>query len=119
MSNLSSLAVRLCCMGLGTRCVLVACMPVNSHLRYGREWAINFLEFLFSGGAVGIDVAINNLYQEKIWCLIVENTFTSIPEMANVLIGWRILRKLPLFCYKSKYMSKLKVPKVSSIVSRF
>lgn len=65
-----------------------------------------------TGGAVGIDIATNPLYENKIWCLIVENTFTSIPDMANVLIGWRILKKLPLFCYKSKYMSKTKVPKV-------
>lgn len=38
----------------------------------------------------------------KVMCLIVENTFTSIPDMAKVLLGWRILQYFPLFFYKNK-----------------
>lgn len=41
-----------------------------------------------------------------------ENSFTSIPDMARILLGWRILRRLPLFCYKSKFLSKLKIAQV-------
>lgn len=32
----------------------------------------------------------------------VENTFTSIPEMAKVLLRWRVLHYLPLGFYKNK-----------------
>ncbi|XP_066260372.1 protein ABHD13 isoform X1 [Euwallacea similis] len=61
------------------------------------------------GGGVAIDLAIKENYTNKIWCLLLENTFTSIPDMAKVLLGWRILHYLPLFCYKNKYLSKQKV----------
>jgi len=56
----------------------------------------------FSGGAVAIDVAAQPEYASRIWCLIIENTFTSIPDMAKVLIGWRVLQYLPLCFYKNK-----------------
>ncbi|EEB18888.1 protein bem46, putative [Pediculus humanus corporis] len=64
------------------------------------------------GGAVAIDLTCNLLYSQKIWCLIVENSFTSIPDMARILLGWRILRKLPLVFYKSKFLSKSKINQV-------
>ncbi|KAG5898082.1 hypothetical protein JTB14_001786 [Gonioctena quinquepunctata] len=61
------------------------------------------------GGAVAIDLAMREEYASKIWCLIVENTFTSIPHMAKVLLGWKILQYFPLFFYKNKFMSYQKV----------
>ncbi|XP_019865001.1 protein ABHD13 [Aethina tumida] len=61
------------------------------------------------GGAVAIDLAKREDYSSKIWCLVVENTFTSIPEMAKVLLGWRLLEYFPLFFYKNKFLSHLKV----------
>ncbi|CAH2012077.1 unnamed protein product [Acanthoscelides obtectus] len=61
------------------------------------------------GGAVAIDLAIRPEYVGKVWCLIVENTFTSIPDMAKVLLGWRILQYFPLFFYKNKFLSYQKV----------
>ncbi|KAJ8666870.1 hypothetical protein QAD02_008532 [Eretmocerus hayati] len=61
------------------------------------------------GGAVAIDISIREEISRKIWCLIVENTFTSIPDMALVLIKFRILQYLPLFCYKNKFLSLSKV----------
>ncbi|XP_023014030.2 abhydrolase domain containing 13-like protein Bem46 [Leptinotarsa decemlineata] len=61
------------------------------------------------GGAVAIDLATRKEYAGKIWCLIVENTFTSIPHMAKVLLGWRILQYFPLFFYKNKFVSYQKV----------
>ncbi|XP_065160536.1 protein ABHD13 [Atheta coriaria] len=61
------------------------------------------------GGAVAIDLASRVEYSEKIWCLVVENTFTSIPDMAKVLLQWRLLNYLPLLCYKNKFSSLYKV----------
>ncbi|XP_046389626.1 protein ABHD13 [Ischnura elegans] len=64
------------------------------------------------GGAVAIDLSSQPEYASKIWCLILENTFTSIPDMAAVLLGWRVLNYLPLFCYKNKFLSQAKVQKL-------
>ncbi|XP_063228839.1 protein ABHD13 [Bacillus rossius redtenbacheri] len=66
------------------------------------------------GGAVAIDVAAQPEYAQKIWCLVVENTFTSIPDMARVLIGWRLLQYLPRFLYKNKFLSAEKVGRVTA-----
>lgn len=57
---------------------------------------------IFVGGAVAIDLAVREEYRNKIWCVIVENTFTSIPAMAKVILAWRILKYFPLFFYKNK-----------------
>lgn len=61
-----------------------------------------FLFFAFEGGAVAIDLLSRKDYASKIWCMIVENTFTSIPDMAKTILGWRILKVLPLIFYKNK-----------------
>ncbi|XP_071446595.1 protein ABHD13 [Hetaerina americana] len=70
------------------------------------------------GGAVAIDLASHPEYASKIWCLILENTFTSIPDMAAVLLGWKVLNYLPLCCYKNKFLSQTKIQKlgVSSVL---
>ena len=52
------------------------------------------------GGAVAIALASNELYLDKSFALIVENTFTSIPGMANQLVNG--LGKLPYFCFRNK-----------------
>ncbi|CAG9864474.1 unnamed protein product [Phyllotreta striolata] len=74
---------------------------------------INHLEIIVFGrslgGAVAIDLAAREEYVGKIFCLIVENTFTSIPDMAKVLLGWRMLQYFPVFFYKNKYLSYQKV----------
>lgn len=64
------------------------------------------------GGAVAIDLAIRENYSNRIWCLVVENTFTSIPDMARVLLGWKILQYFPIFFYKNKYLSYQKVKQI-------
>ncbi|KAJ8922354.1 hypothetical protein NQ315_004297 [Exocentrus adspersus] len=64
------------------------------------------------GGAVAIDLAVREEYTNKIWCLVVENTFTSIPDMAKVLLGWRMLQYFPLFFYKNKFLSYHKVKRI-------
>ncbi|XP_015436916.1 PREDICTED: alpha/beta hydrolase domain-containing protein 13 isoform X2 [Dufourea novaeangliae] len=65
------------------------------------------------GGAVAINLATIPENSQKIWCLILENTFTSIPDMAALLFGLKFLQYLPLFLYKNKYLSILKVRSVT------
>lgn len=63
--------------------------------------------FLFGrslGGAVVIDVASDPNYTNKIMGIIVENTFTSIPEMAVELIHPSV-KYLPLFFFKNKVLN--------------
>ncbi|KAL1117487.1 hypothetical protein AAG570_004810 [Ranatra chinensis] len=64
------------------------------------------------GGAVAIDLAARPEYSAKIWGLILGNTFTSIPDIATALFKWPFLTVLPIFCYKNKFMSKLKIGSV-------
>jgi hypothetical protein len=63
---------------------------------------LKFIKIFNIGGAVAIDIAIRQEISQRIWCLIVENTFTSIPDMATNLIKSKIMQYLPLFCYKNK-----------------
>lgn len=65
------------------------------------------------GGAVALDLASRPEQAQHLLGVIVENTFSSIPEMARVLFGWRLLRWLPDFCYKNQFRSIDKVPKVT------
>lgn len=59
------------------------------------------------GGAVAIDLAAEAEYSQRIMCVILENTFTSIPDMAVELIHiW--IKYLPLFCFKNKVNLKVK-----------
>ena len=55
------------------------------------------------GGAVCIDLAGQQLYADGIRGLIIENSFTSIPAMAEVLFG--VLRLLPMICFRNKVIS--------------
>ncbi|KAJ0183736.1 hypothetical protein K1T71_000159 [Dendrolimus kikuchii] len=61
------------------------------------------------GGAVAVDLASRLEYRNKIWALIVENTFTSIPDMAHIILKWNCLDWLPEICHKNKYMSLKKI----------
>lgn len=54
------------------------------------------------GGAIAIEIATRINIYTRIWCLIIENTFTSIPDMAAVLIKLKALQYLPIFFYKNK-----------------
>ncbi|XP_047363211.1 protein ABHD13 isoform X1 [Vespa velutina] len=60
------------------------------------------------GGAIAIDLATKEENARRIWCLILENTFTSIPDMA-AFVGSRFFQYLPLFIYKNKYLSIFKI----------
>nr|CAG4636358.1 EOG090X09ZU [Eubosmina coregoni]SVE69938.1 EOG090X09ZU [Eubosmina coregoni] len=68
--------------------------------------------FLFGrslGGAVAIDLAFRQCNLGKIACLLVENSFTSIPDMAKQILPWKGLKYLPLWFHKNKFQSKIKV----------
>ncbi|XP_043502021.1 protein ABHD13 [Polistes fuscatus] len=60
------------------------------------------------GGAIAIDLATREENARRIWCLILENTFTSIPDMA-AFVGSKFFLYLPLFIYKNKYLSNFKI----------
>lgn len=63
------------------------------------------------GGAVAIALASNELYVDKAFALIVENTFTSIPSMANQLVNG--LGRLPYFCFRNKVIQVILNSKVN------
>ncbi|XP_067621806.1 protein ABHD13 [Eurosta solidaginis] len=65
------------------------------------------------GGAVVIDVAADSIYGQKIMCAIVENTFTSIPDMAIELIN-PALNLIPRCYFKNKYLSSFKIGKCAA-----
>jgi len=54
------------------------------------------------GGAVALNVASDPRYASRIAAVVVENTFTSIPEMARALFDVSVLHYLPELCYKNK-----------------
>lgn len=62
------------------------------------------------GGAVAIALASNELYLDSAFALVVENTFTSIPSMANHLV-MNGLNKLPYVCFRNKFDSAKKIRK--------
>ncbi|XP_034667403.1 protein ABHD13 isoform X2 [Drosophila subobscura] len=53
------------------------------------------------GGAVVVDVAADAIYGQKLMCAIVENTFSSIPEMAVELVHPSV-KYIPNLLYKNK-----------------
>ena len=63
------------------------------------------------GGAVAIALASNELYVDKAYALIVENTFTSIPCMANQLVNG--LGRLPYFCFRNKVIKVMSTSKLN------
>lgn len=65
------------------------------------------------GGAVAIDIASDLEYKQKIMSLVVENTFTSIPDMAIELVHPNV-RYLPKFIYKNKFQSINKVESIQA-----
>ena len=54
------------------------------------------------GGAVAVDLASRVEYSCRIWCIILENTFTSIPDIAVALFKNSWFLFLPLLFYKNK-----------------
>lgn len=64
------------------------------------------------GGAVAIDLAFKTQRSGRIMALMVENSFTSIPDTARILFSAKPIRWLPNWCYKNQFLSKQKLTKV-------
>lgn len=64
------------------------------------------------GGAVAIRACSVPSYASRVACLVVENTFTSIQEMAFTLFDTRAIHYVPEWCYKNKFRSKHCIGKV-------
>jgi len=60
------------------------------------------------GGAVAIDLATRSVNKEAIAAVMLENTFTSIPDVAKILFPFRIIRFLPVWFYKNQFKSHRK-----------
>lgn len=69
------------------------------------------------GGAVAIDLAADPEYNQRIMCVIIENTFTSIAEMAAELIHPKI-KYLPSFCFKNKVWESLNINQIFVLFSK-
>ena len=54
------------------------------------------------GGAVALRVCSEPYYADRIAAVIVENTFTSILNMARAIFDFRPLHYIPESCYKNK-----------------
>lgn len=61
------------------------------------------------GGAVAIDLASDPHYCHSVSALLVENSFTSIPDMAQIFLNFRLVKAFPSWFYKNKFLSKKKV----------
>ena len=57
------------------------------------------------GGAVMIDLLSLPYFSDKALAMIVENTFTSIPHMADQLLGG--FNRLPIFCFRNQVFCSL------------
>ena len=66
------------------------------------------------GGAVAIDLASKSENRGKIAALLLENTFTSVPDVAKALFDLKIIRLLPTWCYKNRFSSRSKACRVST-----
>ena len=64
------------------------------------------------GGAVAIEIASRCENREKVAGLIVENTFTSIPDIARTLFSFRAVRMIPTWFYKNQFKSRWKVCRI-------
>lgn len=67
------------------------------------------------GGAVAIDLAADTTYSQRIMGVILENTFTCIPDMAVELIHpW--IKYLPIFFFKNKVKYGIRTVPMSNIM---
>ncbi|XP_074656581.1 protein ABHD13-like [Tubulanus polymorphus] len=58
------------------------------------------------GGAVAINLASNGAMCQNIWAVIIENTFTSLPEIGRNIFNFKVLNFLPDWCFKNQFPSK-------------
>jgi len=60
------------------------------------------------GGAVAVDLATRSDNKDKLAAVILENTFTSIPEIARTLFPFKAVRCIPVWFYKNQFKSRRK-----------
>jgi len=65
------------------------------------------------GGAVAVDLATRSANKDAIAAVMLENTFTSIPEVAKILFPFRIIRCLPVWFYKNQFKSQRKACRIT------
>jgi len=65
------------------------------------------------GGAVAVDLASRSVNKERIGAVILENTFTSIPDIARILFPFKLIKLLPVWFYKNQYRSIKKVCRIT------
>jgi hypothetical protein len=65
------------------------------------------------GGAVALRLCSEQYYASRLAAVIVENTFTSIPDMARSMFDIIILHYLPDWCFKNKYPSRCLVSRIT------
>ncbi|XP_013416983.1 protein ABHD13-like [Lingula anatina] len=61
------------------------------------------------GGAVAIYVSTHPHYSRKIFAVILENTFTSLPQVAKALFHLGFLQRLPNWSFKNQYPSVIRI----------
>jgi pimeloyl-ACP methyl ester carboxylesterase len=62
------------------------------------------------GGAVAIYLAASHSHMDKVMALVVENTFTAIPSMAQLMFP--LASHFPLLCFKNKFLSNREICRV-------
>lgn len=65
------------------------------------------------GGAVAVDLATRSINKERIAALLLENTFTSIPDIARLIFPFRIIKWLPVWFYKNQFKSGRKACRIT------
>jgi len=66
------------------------------------------------GGAVAIDLCSRAENRDKVAALMVENSFTSIPDIARVLFNFKLVRMIPTWFHKNKFDSRWKCKRVAT-----
>lgn len=64
------------------------------------------------GGAVATQLASSTLYSQHAAAVILENTFTSIPDMGQHIFRTNLLQYIPWWCYKNFFPSQSRISKV-------
>ncbi|XP_054724914.1 protein ABHD13-like [Uloborus diversus] len=64
------------------------------------------------GGAVAIDLVSRPKFGKHVFILMVENTFTSIPDIARQMFNFKIIKWLPDWAFKNQFLSLRKAKKI-------
>jgi pimeloyl-ACP methyl ester carboxylesterase len=54
------------------------------------------------GGAVAVNLATHPVHSHNICALILENTFSSLPDIGRTLFNFQIINSLPDWCFKNQ-----------------